>query len=244
MPLKRVTFIVTLLFLLVVSEGFSFSSVSSSSPPTSTSCKSNVQSLKWRNTATSASFSPRYAFGVARTPKLLVLLGGMSGQSKTGKHNQTMFNDVWRSQDGKSWTLLTTSPGLTPRSYFSTAYFGGLVYVLGGAHFDGTSSTTSKNKTTTTTTVDADGQVWYASKPFTNFTKGIYQIKGGTTDIAPWGRRFAMATTVASDKIWLYGGMTIDETTHQYQIWQDLWYAIEFFSDLTIIFSDFLFFFF
>ena len=178
------------------------------------SCTKDIQQLKWQNVRDSRLFFPaRYAFGVANTHKALVLMGGMT--SPKGK-NQTMFNDVWISTNGKDWTLVTNTPGWTPRSYFSTVYFGGKVYVMGGATVD------------THNVIKADGQVWYASKPYKTFTKGTFQTNkaAGTSDVAPWGRRIGSAVAVASDKVWLFGGMTISET-NTLEFFSDLYYSVE-----------------
>ena len=178
------------------------------------SCTKDIKQLKWQNVRNSRLFFPaRYAFGVANTHKALVLMGGMT--SPKGK-NQTMFNDVWISTNGKDWDIVTTDPGWTPRSYFSTVYFGGKVYVMGGATVD------------THNVIKADGQVWYASKPYKTFTKGTFQTNkaAGTSDVAPWGRRIGSAVAVASDKVWLFGGMTISET-NTLEFYSDLYYSVE-----------------
>ena len=176
------------------------------------SCTKDIKQLKWQNVRNSRLFFPaRYAFGVAKTSKALVLMGGMT--SPKGK-NQTMFNDVWISTNGKDWTVVTNTPGWTPRSYFSTVYFGGMVYVMGGATVD------------IQNVIKADGQVWYASKPYKTFTKGTFQTKAGTSDVAPWGRRIGSAVAVASDKVWLFGGMTISET-NTLEFNSDLYYSVE-----------------
>ena len=188
--------------------------LSTSSSPISTSpvsCTKDIQQLKWQNVGDRLYFPARYAFGVAKTPKALVLMGGMT--SPKGK-NQTMFNDVWTSANGKDWDVVTNDPGWTPRSYFSTVYFGGMVYVMGGATVD------------THNVIKADGQVWYASKPYKTFTKGTFQTNKGTSDVAPWGRRIGSAVAVASDKVWLFGGMTISET-NTLEFFSDLYYSVE-----------------
>jgi hypothetical protein len=197
-----------------------FFATSSSSSPISTSpgsCK-DIQQLKWQNVGNRLYFPARYAFGVAKTPIGLILMGGMT--SPKGK-NQTMFNDVWISTNGKDWDIVTTDPGWTPRSYFSTVYFGGMIYVMGGATVD------------THNVIKADGQVWYSSnvakklyKRNLIFTKGTFQTNNGMSDVAPWGRRIGSAVAVASDKVWLFGGMTISET-NTLEFFSDLYYSVE-----------------
>ena len=197
-------------------------------PPTTT-CADDLKPLHWTRVTRAASFSPRYAFGVVTTPNEIVVLGGLSSHSSP--HNATttqllragggilssstaevMYNDVWSSPDGGDWKLLTTRPGFSARAYHSTEFFGSSIYVMGGAQLSGN----NKNK------VSADGAVWYASKPYTNFTLGVFQIKNDRTHVAPWGPRLAMSTAVSSNKIFLYGGVTISDDS-QIAFKQDLW---------------------
>ena len=181
-----------------------------------------------------ASFSPRYAFGVVTTPNEIVVLGGLSshsfphtttttqllraggGGTLSSSIAEVMYNDVWSSPDGSDWKLLTTRPGFSARAYHSTEFFGSSIYVMGGAQLSGN----NKNK------VSADGAVWYASKPYTNFTLGVFQLKNEETHVAPWGPRLAMSTAVSSNKIFLYGGVTISDDS-QIAFKQDLWVSTD-----------------
>ena len=75
--------------------------------------------------------------------------------------------------------------------------------------------------------IQADGQVWYSSGLLQVWEKGIFQTtKAGTTEVAPWGQRFAAATAVASDKVFLFGGITIDDKNNL-EFFSDLWTSVE-----------------
>ena len=191
------------------------------------SCAADLNKLTWQQVSPPPSFAPRYAFGVANTGTQLVMTGGLSSsktfpaaaslrslpQANATTHQHT-YGDVWCSNNGERLELTTTTPGFQPRAYHSSVFYSGSVYVLGGAlvQMDGT--------------IEADGQVWYASSPYTNWTKGNYQLKDGkTTDVAPWNQRFAAAASVASDRVFLFGGVAIAKKGNKETLafYSDLW---------------------
>ncbi len=93
------------------------------------------------------------------------------------------FNDVWRSEDGKTWTCVTEAAPWSPRLWFSSAVYRGRMWVLGGW-----SNNPSKNW----------DDVWY-SKDGAAWTP----LKSG----AGWRERHEHSLFVHDDKLWVAGGM-------------------------------------
>ncbi len=93
------------------------------------------------------------------------------------------FNDVWMSEDGKTWTCVTESAPWHPRLWFSSAVYRDRMWVLGGW-----SNNPSKNW----------DDVWY-SKDGASWTP----LKAGAT----WRERHEHSVFVFDDKLWVAAGM-------------------------------------
>ena len=49
--------------------------------------------------------------------------------------NSSLKNDVWYSEDGKTWTLATADAGWSPRAYHQAAVLNDRIYVFGGGNY-------------------------------------------------------------------------------------------------------------
>jgi hypothetical protein len=63
----------------------------------------------------------------------IYVLGGSQGDdASTGGQGRTLFNDVWKSRDGRAWTQVTDNAPWSPRAGAAALVKNGYIYLLGG----------------------------------------------------------------------------------------------------------------
>lgn len=140
---------------------------------------SSRDGIKWEKVKEHAEWPARaYHQVVVFNDKLYLMAGG----------NYTPFyqasNDVWMSEDGENWKLLTEKAPWHERLWFTSVVYRDHLWILGGW-----SNHPSKNW----------DDAW--------FTKdGVNWTKFETEKV--WKERHAHATFVFQDQIWVAGGMT------------------------------------
>lgn len=102
--------------------------------------------------------------------------------------------DVWNSDDGVTWTMVTQTAAWPGRSSFACAAFAGKLWVFGGLD--------QNLQTLGDVWSSSDGALWT-------------QASLGTPS---WSARSGAAVAVAGGKLWLYGGLQADGT-----VAADLW---------------------
>jgi hypothetical protein len=137
---------------------------------------SSVDGKDWKLETEHAAWNKRtHAQAVVFDGKLWLMGGGRW-------HPETIpQNDVWCSEDGVNWTLVTPAARWAPRMWFSLVVYRGHMWVLGGW---------SKEH-------GNFGDVWY-SKDGREWT----ELK---SDVI-WDRRHELSALVFRDKIWVAGG--------------------------------------
>ncbi len=133
--------------------------------------------VHWECACSEAPWSPRaYLQSVAFANKLWVFGGG----NYVPQYHAN--NDVWCSEDGKSWTKVTDHAPWSPRLWFSAEVYRDRMWVLGGW---------SNNPSTNW------GDVWYSSDGAEWF-----ELK---SDVK-WKARHEHSSYVFDDKLWIAGG--------------------------------------
>lgn len=138
---------------------------------------SSSDGIQWALLTESAPWSPRaYHQAAVLDGKIYVFGGGNYVPDYQALH------DVWCSEDGVHWTLLTDAAPWSPRLWFSTAVYRDHLWVLGGW-----SNNPSKNW----------GDVWFSKDG-----KDWQQL------VAPesWKARHEHSSFVFQDKLWVAGG--------------------------------------
>jgi hypothetical protein len=135
------------------------------------------------------------------------------------------LNDVWVSDDGVSWTLVTRAAPWSPRDKAGVVVFNDELYLLGGQGLaDVWRSSNGRDWTRLLAEADwsprhdfarvvYDGRMWVFggwTDRSTNALNDVWYSPDGTswsrqTDHAPWGPRSPVAL-VFQDKIWIYSG--------------------------------------
>lgn len=147
---------------------------------------SSPDGITWEPATRSAPFSPRSGNAFLSHNGSLWVIGGLS-HKETGfyKKDEVCNNDVWSSQDGVTWTLVTPYAGFAPRCSLVSAVYDNKMWVAGGR-----GSWDVKNFSQTY------NDLWYSSDGITwvNATRSV--------DITP---RFISAAFVFDHSLWIYG---------------------------------------
>ncbi len=138
----------------------------------------------WTRVTESASWRGRWGHSVTVMGSTLYLSGGFY-QNEEDRSDRGYSSEVWKSQDGKNWELVTDNPGWVGRmghSMFSS--YNGDLYIVGGV----------RNST------DHLGDMWKSSD------KGKTWIRIAQSDSLPFGRRSFFASHQKDNFLFLFGG--------------------------------------
>ena len=145
------------------------------------------KAVSWKKAATPDWSSRGGAVAVAYNNRMW-LIGGRSDAFR---------NDVWVSDDGESWDLVTAGAAWTPRMEPVVLAYGGKMYLIGGYDAGGWKKDVYSS---------IDGATW------TPVTTG-----------APWVARYLHAGAVFNGYMWIMGG---DYALDPYEL-NDVWYSTD-----------------
>ncbi|MDD8015155.1 MAG: galactose oxidase [Acidobacteriota bacterium] len=160
---------------------------------------SSADGKSWKLETANAPWSKRaHGQAVVFQNKLWIMGGGF----RSPKAIPT--NDVWCSEDGVNWTLVTAAAEWKPRLWFSTVVYRGRMWVIGGWSEEHGNF----------------GDVWYSDDG-----KNWTELRSGPI----WSPRHEHSALVFKDKIWVAGGcadpsMTLDSGVWSLSIPED-WFA-------------------
>jgi hypothetical protein len=94
---------------------------------------SGLTLVSWSKVTSSAAFGTRARSGVIVFQDLMWLMGGQSITESSSAIASRMYNDVWSSSNGESWTQVSVNANWSPRCGHSVAIFLSSMYVIGGS---------------------------------------------------------------------------------------------------------------
>jgi hypothetical protein len=96
--------------------------------------KSSDEGATWQEVAAAADWEPRAGAAVVVKDDFIYLLGGEDGFTcdSGGSRCPPYFNDVWRTQDGQDWELVTAAADWTSRPGHVAGVVGNDIVVFGG----------------------------------------------------------------------------------------------------------------
>ena len=87
----------------------------------------------WKQLTASAPWKGRAGLSAIVFRGYIYVMGGSNGDDVAiGGSGRELFNDVWRSRDGKSWELVTSDSAWSARAGAAVVKKGGYLYLLGG----------------------------------------------------------------------------------------------------------------
>ena len=157
---------------------------------------SSTDGVKWEHVTDNAEWTPRVASALVTFKGKMWLLGGT--ENYYFGDQSSLKNDVWSSEDGRTWTRVTENAGWSPRAYHQAAVLDGRIYVFGGGNY------VPEYQATNDVWSSADGVNWRQE-----------------TGAAPWHARLWFSSVVYRDHMWVLGGWSNNPSTN----WGDVWYS-------------------
>ncbi|MBQ4913855.1 hypothetical protein J8L85_05360 [Maribacter sp. MMG018] len=143
----------------------------------------STNGAQWNNLNEKANFPQRSLFGATVFQNKMWISGGLV---KGSEFSNSIKNDVWSSEDGIEWNLVTPMAQFAKRADHTLTAFNGSLWLIGGLGHNAK-----------TDTFETHSDIWRSSDGY-NWVL--------VTDNAPFGKRKWHATIVYDNKIWLIGG--------------------------------------
>ncbi len=160
----------------------------------------NPALLTWQEVTKTVPWSPRDSHAVVAYQDKMWLMGGLNANDfvispgVVGYEKAPHFSDVWASEDGINWNLITDKAAWGERRSIQTVVFQDKIWVIPGwGPWTGLRS-----------------EVWY-SENGTNWTKA--------TSDAGWPAREGHQLVVFQNKMWLIGGVNYDKRETKNDVW-------------------------
>jgi hypothetical protein len=158
----------------------------------------STDGAKWELATDKAGWSPRIAAAAVEFKGKMWIIGGIEdyyfGDAKSVK------NDVWHTEDGKTWALATADAGWSRRAYHQAAVLNNRIYVFGGGNY-------------------APPNLYHAKNDVWSSEDGVRWIQ--ETEAAPWPPRLWFSAVVYRDRMWVLGGWSNNPSKN----WNDVWYS-------------------
>lgn len=150
----------------------------------------------WEQVSKQTGWSPRLAAGAVVFKGRMWILGGT--EDYYFGNDSSLRNDVWSSEDGRSWKLEVANAPWSPRAYHAAVVHSGKIWVLGGGNY--------------VPNYHALNDVWSSED-------GIHWQR--ETAAAPWSPRIWFSAVAYEDRLWALGGWSNNPSRN----WNDVWYS-------------------
>lgn len=157
---------------------------------------SSVDGKSWKLETGNAGWSPRCAAAILEFDNKMWILGGTEQYYYGG--DSALLNDVWYSEDGKTWYLATAAAPWPPRAFHQAVAMNGRMYVMGGGNYD---------------------PEYFGYHDVWSSVDGIHWRE--ETAAAPWHERIWFSSVVWRNHMWVIGGWS----GNPYKNWPDAWYS-------------------
>lgn len=159
---------------------------------------SSENGVDWDQVTSAAQWSPRLASGLVEFKGRMWLIGGT--ENYYFGNESSLKNDVWSSDDGRTWRLETANAPWSARAYHQVVVHRDRIYVLGGGNY--------------VPEYHAKNDVWSS-------TDGVHWEQ--ETASAPWSPRLWFSAVEYHDEMWVIGGWSNNPA----QNWADVWHSAD-----------------
>ena len=156
---------------------------------------SSSDGAKWDCVTSNAAWSARLAPGCVVFKDKIWILGGIQRYFDGEK---SLLNDVWNSDNGADWKLVTAHAPWAPRAFHGALVFQDKIWVMGGGNY--------------VPTYVGYNDVWNSSDGV-NWTQ--------VADHAQWSPRIWFSYVVYRNRMWVLGGWS----NYPSRNWNDVWYS-------------------
>lgn len=166
---------------------------------------SSADGIEWVEEVKSAPFGKRYTPYVVPFKGKLWLMGGTTWQAYPGV---SAYNDVWSSEDGRTWKLELKNAPWAPRGLIhGHAVLRDRMYIMGG----GIKTNVNPGVERGTQTVSEYKDVWYT-------TDGVKWVRA--MDWAPWAARTHFSVTSTPKYIYVTDGSVRLQSKLSNEVWR------------------------
>lgn len=155
---------------------------------------SSTDGVKWDQATEAAGWTPRLASALVEFQGKMWILGGT--ENYYFGDEKSLKNDVWYSEDGKTWKQATADAGWAPRAYHQAAVLNDRMYVFGGGNY------VPKYADHKDVWSSADGVTWRRE-----------------TAETPWHPRLWFSSVVYRDHMWVLGGWSNNPSVNHGDVW-------------------------
>jgi hypothetical protein len=155
--------------------------------------------VTWETIADSLPFLSRIGQTTLVFNNKLWIIAGADQSFGSGLLFSNLYNDVWSSTDGTTWTQVTNSAAFSKRYRHTSVVYDNKMWVIGGNNNPGPWLSTMSN---------TFNDVWYSTDGNT-WTQ--------TTNAAAFSKRYDHTSVVYDNKMWVIGGT--DDTKFMGDIW-------------------------
>ena len=185
----------------------------------------------WRLITSEAEWSERRGHSVVVFNNKMWLLGGSVSTGKPNKPPTQLLSEVWSSQDGIHWSLVTNNAAWSGREPRAIAFHEKLVLIGDINSSDVWTSMNGKDWLLLNNKCPWPDRQNYGLLSFENNLwifggrglNDVWNSPDGKTwakqSPAPWATRTAEQSIVFQDKIWIYGGKTGREDSWEGDVW-------------------------
>ncbi len=159
---------------------------------------SSENGIDWDQVTSSAQWSPRLASGLVEFKGRMWLIGGT--ENYYFGNESSLKNDVWSSDDGRTWRLEIDKAPWSARAYHQVVVHRDRIYVLGGGNY--------------VPEYHAKNDVWSSAD-------GVHWEQ--ETASAPWSPRLWFSAVAYHDELWVIGGWSNNPA----QNWADVWHSAD-----------------
>jgi hypothetical protein len=197
---------------------------------------SSADGKDWKQVVSKAVWSARRGHGVVVFKDKLWILGGSISSGRRDQTPTEFLNDVWSSDDGVNWNLVSANAPWSAREVNTSLVFDDKIWVIGGGargkYCDVWSSSDGKNWTQVIAKADwgerhgngglvFDGKIWIFGGMDLN---DVWFSTDGKSwqkafEHAPWSTRSAYYSVAFKNKIWIFSGKTGRADTQTGDIW-------------------------
>jgi N-acetylneuraminic acid mutarotase len=204
----------------------------------------SADGVNWSLAMEHAPWRARGGFGYAVFDNKLWVIGGTAYDWNT----RTALNDIWNSDDGVRWNLVTDAPAWTARALFDAVVFRNRLWIVGGQGMDGTNCSDIWSSSNGKDWVkEADLAPWLSRRYHRAvvFNGELLMLAGmdayrTQADVwaaddgrtwrrvaeAPWSPRIQPAVLVFGDALWLMGG-SLPGSGSEETVYNDVWRSVD-----------------